>query len=1003
MNKLTRIISIVIVMCLMATSVSVISQADSLSEDKPISAYDDIFCSGVDEVSGAQVSESGIYQPVIGATARFDNIDFGNGDVKEFVLNYATPDDYAGGMVTVYIDSMDSAPVASIYLNSTEGWSKYLWVPVPIQNSEIVGVHSVYLVWGNKRYSGNFSGFKFTQYSAKDLAGDVPGDIVGTEYEPMYNLLTGVGIIDKTDATSYFLNRKLTAEDLIRLGARLMNVSEEPENLIVLSEQMQIAFDDEANLGALAKLATYILGYKELAEFSTDYETACLSIAHKYDTLDGIQTASDIVTRGGALRFAYNIHDEYVAEVEGIYRDYVSKRATDETVLSYYHGILSKEGIVTGNMYTNLVGAATVREGYVIIGKNKYKTGDTDAVSALGKNIIYYYTDERPVGTLLYVENCDNKIITLDSEDIVSYKNRVLKYYNEEDKVKSLNLDSSFDLIYNHLSKSIYDESLFTDFSGTMTIVDNNSDKKYDVVCIIDTYDIVVDFVSNGIIYEKCGERKIDYKDAQIIIKDQYGQTLKPDVLDELASGNVLTIAESNNSSMLVYDIILAKKNSSGIVDGVYNNEEIVVSGKTYKLSENVKFSTTSEMTPVTSENTVALGDGVTIYLNSRGDVVLVHFSPMPKNYGYIIGVARESGLAAPVQVKIFTEEGQMLIAPCRKVMQIDGETYKNYDDSEALLKSLCGKGTLVIYGLNNDGQVSSIDFPYDLTTGTAVGKNTNEKDNSLHMTHLKTVDTTYSSSAASFNGYAPTSDTSIIFCIPPSGTQEYYLVQKASEVLRSGSYKFKAYSTDVSKLSCDVYVLDQFADDAEFFKKVNSIGESSGDIICYLVKISSVYDKVKEQAVTGLTYYNKGVLHTVMAEDAVMATAPGVSVGDAVRIKTIDGYAHNIEHIFDLSASATDPGNCIMSGGSTSYTSAIGARYGTVEVKSGTYFKFNEYEEIYNAATANIYVYEDRGVGCPIKIGTINDIIDSNLTPGGDRLVLTSYAGKAVSILVIK
>lgn len=994
MNKLKRLLALVLVMCFMTTSVVIISHAEETSESTVVSAYEEISAVTCGAYEGASLGVDPYGVPVmsgtvIGAWARYDNIDFGTGDVKEFLFRYGVNNDYAGGIVTVYIDGMDSEPVATMTLPGTGNWNTHIWVPTAINNSEIVGVHTVYLTFTGRRALGNISALKFSQHTDIGLGADYPSDIAGTEYEQAYALLTSVGIIDKTEDSSYFLNRKLTGEDLIKLAARVMNVADTPGIVEFLAERMEIDVTAHADLNAAAKLATYVMGYDEIARLEADYTGACMVRAEDNDVFDNVITVNGVMTRGDALQFAYNLVESDAAVFEKRGDTWVARSSGEESVLEYYHHIHDDTGVVDGNKYTDLTGPATVSDGYVMIDEIKYAVVGKDPTDMLGRGVKYYYTEDGNNRSLVHIEEYDNSIMVLEDEDMISYENMSFKYFDENDKIKTAKIDSSVDLIYNHVARIAYDDSIFDDFNGTLTLIDNDSDGKYEVIDMLDTYDMVINYITDNVIYEKAGSRKLDINDAVLIVKDQYGRKVEASELNNLASGNVITVAESAGADNKVYDITFAKKNATGVVDAVTSDGKVTIKGKTYSLSESVKYTTLN--------NDICVGDGVTIYLNAAGEVVLVNFMPTPKNYGYMLGAVLTGGMAEQVQVKIFTQDGEMKIFDCSSTVEIDSIPYRDGEEAATLMDTLCGTGTLVTYGITEGGYLKTLDFPYDYTGETPVGKNAEEKDNSLHMTFLRTSDTSYSSSAASFYGLAPTSDTSIIFCIPPSGTEQYYMVDKAQNVLKSGSYKAKAYSTDINKLDCEVFVLDQFTDDSEFFRVINSINATSGDIICYVNSLVSVYDDAKDDIFTEITYWNKGVLQTILADEVVMGTAPGLGVGDVVRIKSANGYAHNIEAIFDMDAKE------LADGVSNSFSSEKGCRYGTVEKRSGTFFKFNEYDEIYNLGLASVYVYEESRNGSPISVGSINDVLDSSAIRGGCELVINTYAGKVVSAFVIK
>ena len=90
MNKLKRLLALVLVMCFMTTSVVIVSNAEEETTEPIIrNAYEAIMAPDADELYGtsAAVNAYGVNTlggSIIGAWARYDNVDFGTGEVKEF-------------------------------------------------------------------------------------------------------------------------------------------------------------------------------------------------------------------------------------------------------------------------------------------------------------------------------------------------------------------------------------------------------------------------------------------------------------------------------------------------------------------------------------------------------------------------------------------------------------------------------------------------------------------------------------------------------------------------------------------------------------------------------------------------------------------------------------------------------------------------------------------------------------------------------------------------------
>lgn len=997
MNVLNKVVSMILVFFLITTSVVVSVKAETADEIILIPATENVPIETSTEYEGVEMT-SNVYGPfmggnAVGAWAKYDNIDFGDGEIKDFLLNIGVNNDYAGGIVSVYIDDMTSAPVAIMNIEGTGGWNNYVWQSTPVNNSEIVGVHTVYLVLSGRRSLGNVKAFSFSKYSTETVSADVPSDIAGTEYEKIYTILSRVGIVDYEEGKAYSASKKITAEELLKMGAGIMNMSKDAQNIEYLSNQTGILMTDDVNFDTAAKLAAYILGYGEIARLKPDYSAACSYYAQSTNVFKNVSTSRSILTRGGLLQLAYNILETEVAVFDEISTTSITRHLGEETVLNYYHDVWIDDGVVDGNMYTNLTGPASVSDGYVLIDKITYKEGSASACNMLGRRVQFYYREDGGERQLIFIEEYNNEFVVLDDEDVISYSNRTLKYHDENDKSRSLKLNKLVDFIYNHGALLSYNESILKNFNGTVTFIDNNGDGEYEIIEMYDTYDIVVDYISDEVIYELYGNNKLDIADSVLIVKDQYGNVIDETELQRLTSGNVVTVAKGSDlKGSNIIEIKIARKNTSGTVESVDDDGEIVLNGKTYSLSKLVKYST--------KDIDVCVGDNVIFYLNAEGEIALVHFTPMPKSYGYLVAVGQKGSINKAVQIKVFSQDSTIKVYDCAKSVKIDDKTYRDRDEAYTLINTLYGTGTLILYSLNDEGYIRSIDFPYDNTGTAPVGKNLWEKDNSLHLTYSTDEDIQFKSHANTFSGFAPLDDSAIVFCIPPNGDEEYYIIKKAADLfVNSSYYKIKAYDIDVSTLTSHVYVLDQFANDSEFFQVVYSIGESSTDNVCYVSGFRMVLDKEDDAYINEITYYSGGAMKSVLVPDSIMSGVGTLNKGDALRINIGEnGYALNIVKLYDFVTGTLDENNT-----STSYSSTMGARTGYVEKKSGTYFKLTGYDEVYNAATANVYIYDSSVSRNPITVGSPSDILGANDVAGGSEIVVNSYAGKAISILVIK
>lgn len=79
-----------------------------------------------------------------GDWAQYNNVEFGNGGVRDFVARVASGT-AASGLVEVRIDSRSNAPIGSFAIASTGGWQT--WRSVPGNVANVTGRHTVFLTF----------------------------------------------------------------------------------------------------------------------------------------------------------------------------------------------------------------------------------------------------------------------------------------------------------------------------------------------------------------------------------------------------------------------------------------------------------------------------------------------------------------------------------------------------------------------------------------------------------------------------------------------------------------------------------------------------------------------------------------------------------------------------------------------------------------------------------------------------------------------------------------
>ena len=284
--------------------------------------------------------------------------------------------------------------------------------------------------------------------------------------------------------------------------------------------------DDDVTYIQAVKMVVSALGYKPLADAKGSYPTGYLAIANDIDLTDGVKGSGDnSLAIADGLKLICNAFDCAVMVQTGFGNDFVYDASTGETFLSYYRKIDTVYGIMNANEYTSLTSANDgLDDGYVKIGIDDFKTkGDFNHF--LGYNVKAYVENEDEI---IFVQKYETEEYVLNTTDIDRIEGFSV-IVNENGKEKKYSIDESFSYIKNGKAFSVTSadfSSYFMFDTGEIILVDNNGDKKSDVV-IANQYNYsVVSRVGVGkenIIYDSnSSANSINLDDVEYVLPEEW-------------------------------------------------------------------------------------------------------------------------------------------------------------------------------------------------------------------------------------------------------------------------------------------------------------------------------------------------------------------------------------------------------------------------------------------------------------------------------------------------
>ncbi len=469
--------------------------------------------------------------------------------------------------------------------------------------------------------------------------------------------------------------------------------------------------DDTATVSQAMKLIYYALGYKE---FLAQTSSPAMAVERANVGTFGDTNSSKILTSGKLADLLLQAGDSYPLEAQQITKDgnatfkYYNAK---ETVLERYYDISRVEGIVTSAGGMNL-GEVFYNSDWIVIGDTVLKKDSISADNFFGQRVVSYYKqyhddkDKRLV--CLYSYN--NTVHEISAESYDGYADG--KFYYEVGDMEYEDIDVSFssaDMFVNNVPVANPNEDYFDIESGKITLIDNNKDKKIDVIIVVEYETYVVEYSNSSLnaIFGKYNDQALlldEYANVSMVAEN--GDVV---LVEELSENDVLSVVKAEDKSSI--SIVYAFTELRGTIEETRETNGILyvtIDGKEYRVTDDCYY---YEGTFLTT------GREGLFPLNAAGEIsTFVAIGDLAR-FGYIIQTKQTPGLVSTVMSKILDQNGEVVVYEYGKNVKIDG-TVRNSVDATQLLN-----GVLVSYTVNN-GVVKTVDTPFKKVS-TVSGKDT--------------------------------------------------------------------------------------------------------------------------------------------------------------------------------------------------------------------------------------------------------------------------------------
>lgn len=580
---------------------------------------------------------------------------------------------------------------------------------------------------------------------ATSFATVLPEEIIGTKYEEPVQVLAALKIMVGDENGSLRLNDTIRRSEVAKMVVHAMGLDSLAEaskgstvfpdvpadhwasgyisvanthGLVIGDNTGKFRPDSRITYAEAMTIFVRATGYEPVAISKGGYPNGYVAAAGENGLADDVGGAiKEGITRGNVAVLANNALTTKLMERKGFGQN-ETYEITDKTLLSDKLEVEKLSGQISAVGSTSIDGSSSLKKGQVKIGDKIYETS-YNISNLLGYNVDYYAIEnENGEDEIILAMPQKNSNVTEEiSSDLfekITEKNsyKAIEYYKNENSSKTTvaTLENDAKLVYNGKSETMSDDLIdLTDKSGKIILLDTNRNGRYDVVFVMDYFNMVVEEVtSTNKIVDKYGAPtlKLDDEDENLSYRIMNG--IQQIELSDLQEYDVLSVAASLDKE--VYEIEVSRKTVSGKITGT-DEEGYYINDELYKVAENYEGSLNLNM------------EGV-FYLDVFGKIAGVDTkAAASNNYAYLIRAYTDSNTEEST-IRMFTSEGKEESVVMTEKVRFNGKSGQKASEVVTQLQS-SGNTTkqLITYTKNADDKIVAINTAEDKTSSGEVNE----------------------------------------------------------------------------------------------------------------------------------------------------------------------------------------------------------------------------------------------------------------------------------------
>ena len=486
-----------------------------------------------------------------------------------------------------------------------------------------------------------------------------------------------------------------------------------------------------------AKMLIAILGYGEEAEqaggYPKGYQTTALTsgMVRGVEFKDEIDRTDALVMINQCLDLYLNVPSYGVESILGptgrreTLRDRLMGAHTSEKVYEV-------KGVVQATASTWIIPGdyEDLADDEIVIDGLLYRTQVPEAAEYIGKQVQCYVAVRDDIRTIQSIrETGKNTVLEIRDEDLVTADSGIISYQTDE-KVKNAKLSDTAVLVRNLRLAERWSESDISLAQGSVTLIDNNGDKAYDVIHIQEFETYLISDTKEDIIYfesrtdnQKKKFVNFNNSDTDYVITDQAGAPLK---VTDLQKDMAVSVFESQDGS--VCKLVAGPAPFTAPLELV-REDAFCFDGEEYKAEQGFL-------------DEYQVGDTYQVYLNYRGDLFLLREDTENDSvlqYGYVAEAALDGTMSPQLIAKVVKPGDFVEVEEKSDVEDDDTVTLKLKGQNRAVEELrfssrvtvngklmnadelqifFCGemgserRNRLISYRTNADGEISRIEIP---------------------------------------------------------------------------------------------------------------------------------------------------------------------------------------------------------------------------------------------------------------------------------------------------